>query len=155
MEKDAFLDAGFTDCIYKPFSSSELLGLLSTIKRCRKDDGQDIDFSIMLSEVSDKVKLLRSFIIQSEKDLEELSSGMNDNDRHKLRKTVHRMLPMWELLQMEDVLSAYRTLLEDDTTTDDAVREHTRQIMECTAMLIAEAENEIKKLENETENTDC
>ncbi len=75
-EKDAFLDAGFTACIYKPFSSTELLGLLSTIKRCRKDDGQDIDFSVMLSEISDKVGLLRSFIIQSEKDMEELSAGM-------------------------------------------------------------------------------
>lgn len=101
-EKDSFLDAGFTACIYKPFSSSELLGLLSTIKRCRKDDGQDIDFSVMLSEISDKVGLLRSFIIQSEKDMEELSAGMNDCDRHKLRETVHRMQPMWELLQMED-----------------------------------------------------
>lgn len=153
-EKDAFLDAGFTACIYKPFSSSELLGLLSTVKRCRNDDGHGFDFSAMLSEVSDKAGLLRSFIIQSEKDLEELSSGMNDNDRHKLRETVHRMLPMWELLQMEDVLSAYRTLLKDDTATNDAVREHTRQIMECTAKLIAEAENEIKRQTNEKENTD-
>lgn len=153
-EKDAFLDAGFTASIYKPFSSSELLGLLSTVKKCRKDDGKGFDFSAMLSEVNDKVKLLRSFIIQSEKDMEELSSAMNDNDRHKLRETVHRMLPMWELLQMEDALSAYRTLLKDDTATDDAVREHTRQIMECTAILIAEAENEIKRQTNEKENTD-
>lgn len=32
-EKDAFLNAGFTACIYKPFSSTELIGLLSTIER--------------------------------------------------------------------------------------------------------------------------
>lgn len=153
-EKDAFLDSGFMACIYKPFSSSELLGLLSTIKRCRKDDGLGIDFSVMLSEVCDKVKLLRSFVIQSEKDMEELSSGMNDGDRHKLRETAHRMQPMWELLQMGDALSAYRALLKNDTATDDDVREHTRQIMECTAKLIAEAENEIKRQTNETENTD-
>lgn len=153
-EKEAFLHAGFTDCIYKPFSSSELLSLLSTVKRCRNDDDQGIDFSVMLSEVSDKAGLLRSFIIQSEKDLEELLSGMNDGDRHKLRETVHRMQPMWELLQKEDALSAYRTLLKDDTATDDAVREHTRQIMKCTAMLIAEAKNEIKRRTNETEDTD-
>lgn len=108
----------------------------------------------MLSEVSDKAKLLRSFVIQSENDLEELSSGMNDGDRHKLRETVHRMQPMWELLQMEDVLSTYRALLKNGTATDDAVQEHTRQIMECTAMLIAEAENEIKRQTNEKGNTD-
>ena len=133
-EKDAFLDAGFTDCIYKPFSSSELLGLLSTINRCRKDDGLDIDFSVMLSEISDKIGLLRSFIIQSEKDMEELSAGMNDCDRHKLRETVHRMQPMWELLQMKELLSAYRVLLRDSTTNDDAIQKYTQQIIECTGV---------------------
>ena len=107
----------------------------------------------MLSEISDKVGLLRSFIIQSEKDMEELSAGMNDCDRHKLRETVHRMQPMWELLQMEDALSSYHALLKDDTATDDAVREHTRQIMECTAKFIAEAENEIKRQTNEKRNS--
>ena len=64
------------------------------------------------------------------------------------------MQPMWELLQMEETLSAYRVLLKDKIAGDDAVREHTHQIIECTAMLIAEAENEIKKLTNETENID-
>ena len=153
-EKKAYLDAGFTTCIYKPFSSSELLSLLSTIKRCRKDENRKVDFSTMLAEVNDKVKLLCSFVEQSRQDAEELASAMNNADRKKLRETVHRMQPMWELLQMADALSAYRALLKDDTTGDDVVREHTHQIIECTAMLIAEAENEIKKLTDETENTD-
>lgn len=153
-EKKAYLDAGFTACIYKPFSSSELLSLLSTIKRCQEDENRKVDFSTMLAEVNDKVKLLCSFVEQSRQDAEELASAMNNADRKKLRETVHRMQPMWELLQMADVLSAYRALLKDDTTGDDVVREHTHQIIECTAMLIAEAENEIKKLTDETENTD-
>lgn len=153
-EKEAFLHVGFTDCIYKPFSSSELLSLLSTVKRCRNDDYQGIDFSVMLSEVSDKAGLLRSFIIQSEKDLEELLSGMNDGDRHKLRETVHRMQPMWELLQMEETLSAYRALLKNETINDKILNEHTRQIMDYAAILIKVAEAEIKRLTNETEDTD-
>lgn len=64
------------------------------------------------------------------------------------------MQPMWEFLRMEETLSSYRTLLKNDTADDGTVREYTRQIMECTAMLIAEAENEIKRLTNETEDTD-
>lgn len=154
-EKKAYLDAGFTACIYKPFSSSGLLNLLSTIKKRREDENRKIDFSAMLSEVNDKVKLLCSFIEQSRQDAKELASAMNNADRKKLRETAHRMQPMWKLLQMEETLSAYRVLLKDRTTDDDAVREHTHQIIECTAMLIAEAENEIKKMINETENTDC
>ncbi|WP_195420660.1 ATP-binding protein [Phocaeicola vulgatus] len=153
-EKKTYLDAGFTACIYKPFSSSELLSLFTDIKGCRPDENQGIDFSTMLSEINDKVKLLYSFIGQSKRDAEELASAADSGDREKLRETAHRMQPMWELLQMEGTLLAYRTLLKDNTAGDDAVREYTRQIIEYTAMLIAEAENEIKRLTNETENID-
>lgn len=153
-EKNAYLEAGFAACIYKPFSSSELLSLLSSIKKCGLDESRGIDFSTMLSEVNDKVKLLCSFIEQSKRDMEELTSAVDDGDREKLREIIHRMQPMWELLQMEDTLLAYRTLLKDDTARDNVVRESTGQVIKCTAMLIAEAENEIKRLTNETENID-
>ena len=86
--------------------------------------------------------------------MEELEAAMKDNDRQRLCEIAHRMQPMWELLRMEEVLSAYRALLKDDTADDGTVREHTRKIMECTAMLMAEAENEIKRLTDETEDTD-
>ena len=151
-DKEAFLHAGFTDYIYKPFSSSELLSLLSTVKRCRKDD-KGIDFSAVLSEVNDKVKLLRSFIDQSKRDIEELDVAGKNGDREKLRETAHRMQPMWELLQMEDTLLAYRSLLKDDSISDDILKEHTRQIMDCVAVLVAESENEINRRTNETEDT--
>lgn len=118
------------------------------------DESRGIDFSTMLSEVNDKVKLLCSFIEQSKRDMEELTSAVDDGDREKLREIIHRMQPMWELLQMEDTLLAYRTLLKDDTARDNVVRESTGQVIKCTAMLIAEAENEIKRLTNETENID-
>lgn len=153
-DKEAFLDAGFTDCIYKPFSSSELFSLLSTIRRNRSEEKPVIDFSAVLSEVSDKVKTLRSFILQSEKDREELVEGMKTGDRLKLRETVHRMQPMWELLQTEEILTTYRTLLKDDTASNDILIECTQRIIDHTAMLIVEAEGEIKRQMNETEDTD-
>lgn len=153
-EKKSYLDAGFTACIYKPFSSSELLSLLSDIRGGLPDENREVDFSTMLSEVNDKSTLLYSFIGQSKRDAEELASAADSGDREKLREIAHRMQPMWELLQMEGTLLAYRTLLKDNTAGDDAVREYTRQIIEYTAILIAEAENEIKRLTNETENID-
>ena len=154
-DKEAFLSTGFTDCIYKPFSSSELLSLISDIKKQQTDDGRhSVDFSTMLSEVSDGVKLLRSFIAQSEKDRDELESAMKKSDRMKLRETAHRMQPSWDLLHTGDRLMAYRALLKDGTQDDSVVKEHTRQIINYTSTLIAEAEDEIKRQTNETENTD-
>ena len=153
-EKEAFLHAGFTDCIYKPFSSSELLSLLSTIRRNRQEDNHSVDFSLILSEVSNKSKTLLSFISQSEKDREELATAMKNGDRQKLREITHRMQPMWELLQMEEPLSAYRALLKKETINDEILHEHTRQIMDYAAALVKMAEAEIKRLTNETEDTD-
>ena len=153
-DKEAFHNAGFTDCIYKPFSSSELLSLLSMVKSYQDEEKQNIDFSMILSEVSDKSKTLLSFISQSEKDREELATAMKNGDRQKLREITHRMQPMWELLQMEEALSAYRVLLKNDTISDNILNEHTRQIMDYTAILIKVAEAEIKRVTNETEDTD-
>lgn len=153
-DKEAFLNAGFTDCIYKPFSSSELLSLISAIKKQQADEKQGIDFSTMLSEVSDGITLLRSFVAQSEKDREELESAMKNNDRIKMREAAHRMQPSWDLLHTGDRLMAYRTLLKDGMQDDGVIREHTRQIINYTSTLIAEAEEEIKRQTNETEDTD-
>ena len=153
-DKDAFLHAGFTDYIYKPFSSSELLGLLSRIKTYGREEKPEIDFSLVLSEVSDKQKALLSFISQSEKDREELDAAIKNGDRQKLREITHRMQPMWELLRMEEPLLAYHTLLKDCETSDKELNEYTRQIIDSTATLIRAAEAEIKRLTNETEDTD-
>lgn len=151
-EKDAFLNAGFTDCIYKPFSSSELLSLLSTIKRDRKEERQKADFSLLLAEVHDKPQTLKSFIIQLKKDCNELDIAMKHSDRQKLRDIVHRMQPMWELLQAEDSLYDLRASLKKEDSSDNELNNHIRNVADTASVLITEAEEMIKKLTNETEN---
>ena len=124
------------------------------IKTNRREEKQDFDFSMILSEVRDKSQTLLSFIFQSERDREELGTAMKNGDRQQLREITHRMQPMWELLRVEEPLLAYRTLLKDSETSDKELYEHTRQIIDSTATLIKAAEAEIKKLTDETEDTD-
>ena len=38
-----------------------------------------------------------------------------------MRKTVHRMMPVWELLGADKILSAYQKILHIQETSDDAV----------------------------------
>lgn len=151
-EKDAFLNAGFTECIYKPFSSTELLSLLSTIKTGRTEEKQKADFSMILAEISDKPKTLRSFIAQLKNDRKELEAAMRHGDRQSLRELTHRMQPMWELLQTEDVLLGLRSLLKKDDYNDSELNSHIQKVIDTVSVLITEAEDEIKKLANETEN---
>ena len=100
----------------------------------------------------DKKKLLRTFIGESRKDIAQLREA--GDDRERLREVVHRMLPMWELLQTDDLLHSYRDVLHDDKADDGAVGEYTRRVIDRTALLIAEAENEMKRVTDETEDTD-
>lgn len=153
-DKDSFINAGFADCIYKPFSSSELLSLLSAIKGMKTEYRDTIDFSSMLSEVSNKVKLLRSFIRQTEKDRKELDTAMRNGDRITLREVVHRMQPMWKLLQLEKILSDYQSFLKDDQVGNEILEERTIQLMDYIYLLIKKTEKEIIRLKNEKKNTD-
>ena len=79
---------------------------------------------------------------------------MRNGDRQKLREITHRMQPMWEFLRMEEPLLAYRTLLKDSGTSEKELNEYTRLIIDRTATLVKAAEAEIKRLTNETEDTD-
>lgn len=148
-EREAFASAGFAACIYKPFSMRELLDLIASVTDDTKPEAVSADFASLTAEVRDKKKLLLTFIGQSREDIEQLRKA--DNDRERLREVVHRMLPMWELLQTDELLHSYRKVLHDDKADDGAVGEYTQRVIDHTALLIAEAENEMK---HETEDID-
>ena len=148
-EREAFASAGFAACIYKPFSMRELLDLIASVIDGTKPEAVSADFAALTADVKDKRKLLRTFIEASRKDIAQLREA--GNDRERLREVVHRMLPMWELLQTDDLLHAYRNVLHDDKADDGAVGEYTRRVIDRTALLIAEAENEMK---HETKDID-
>lgn len=148
-EKAVFIESGFTDCIYKPFSMSELLSLLSGISVKKEEDQRIPDFSALTADVRDKRKLLRMFISQSRQDMEELCSAMNAENIAGLREIAHRMQPAWDLLQSEGLLRDYRRMLKDENPDMDAVGECTERIVEHISMLIAETEKEIKRMSHE------
>lgn len=154
-EKEAFIESGFTDCIYKPFSMSELLNHISAIVYHKEEEEpQFSDFAAFTAEVRDKRKLLRSFISQSRQDIKDLRAAMREENRMELLEIVHRMLPTWELLQSDELLLDFRAALKNSVPSNDSIEEYTGQITEQAATLIREAEKEIRRLTDEAENTD-
>lgn len=153
-EKEAFINNGFTDCIYKPFSMNELLGLISTIVyHSEEEEPPSPDFATFTADVRDKRKLLRSFISQSRQDIKDIRTAVKAENRTELLEIIHRMLPTWELLQSDELLLDFQTVLKNETPGNGTIEEHVEQITEQTAMLIREAENEIRRLTDETKNT--
>lgn len=149
-----FTEAGFRGCIYKPFSAQELLSFISSVVRQENEESNEVSFDALISETNDKEKMLELFVGESERSIAELQDALRTENWKRIRETVHRMLPLWEMLYTDNILQEYRRVLHDEHTDMRAVREETKRIITHTHELIMKAKNEIARMKNETEDTD-
>ena len=152
-EREALLDAGFDGCIFKPFSMNELLKVIASVVKGR-EPGSETDFSMMLANVSDKKKILRTMMESCEKDIVDLKIAMTAENRESMRSIAHRMFPMWEMVSMDEILLAYRNVLKDSDCDTQTVLNHTNHIITHIEHLIEDAGNEIERIADEEKNID-
>ena len=140
---------GFAGCIHKPFNIHALLTFLSTImSQIKVSQTGDFDFSCMLDSTDDYEHMMSLVIMESRKEIEELKTAIKTTNRESMRKTIHRMMPVWEILGKEHMLHDFQERLYDMNTSDKTICEQGIQIIEWIEKLIKEAENELKKYEN-------
>lgn len=140
---------GFAGCIHKPFNIHELLVFLSTIvSHTQVSVSGDFDFSSLLENTDDYCRMLSLVVMESEKELEEMESADRITDRETMRKIIHRMMPVWEMLGKDNILRDFQRILHDCDSQNETVHEHAIQIMEWLKKLIEETKNELKKYEN-------
>lgn len=143
---------GFVGCIHKPFNIHGLLAFLSTIvSRTQVSVSGDFDFSSLLENTDDYSHMLSLVVMESEKELEEMESADMITDREAMRKIIHRMIPVWEMLGKDNILRDFQRLLHDSDSQNETVHEHAIQIMRWLKILIEETKKELKKYEN----SDC
>lgn len=143
---------GFAGCIHKPFNIHGLLAFLSTIvSRTQVSVSGDFDFSSLLENTDDYSHMLSLVVMESEKELEEMESADMITDREAMRKIIHRMIPVWEMLGKDNLLRDFQRLLHDSDSQNETVHEHAIQIMGWLKILIEETKKELKKYEN----SDC
>ena len=152
-EREALLEAGFDGCIFKPFSMNELLKVIASVVKGR-EPGSETDFSVMLANVSDKKKILRTMIETCEKDIVDLKIAMTAENRESMRSIAHRMFPMWEMVSMDEILLAYRNVLKDTECDTQTVLNHTNHVITHIEHLIEDAGNEIERIADEEKNID-
>lgn len=142
-------EEGFAGCIHKPFNIHALLTFLSTImSQIKVSQTGDFDFSCMLDSTDDYEHMMSLVIMESRKEIEELKTAIKTTNRESMRKTIHRMMPVWEILGKEHMLHDFQERLYDMNTSDETICEQGIQIIEWIEKLIKEAENELKKYEN-------
>ena len=140
---------GFAGCIHKPFNIHALLTFLSSVmSQAGVSDSDEFDFSRLLEDTDDNVYVLSLVIDESRKELEELESALKDDNREFMRKTIHRMVPVWEILGRVSLLRDFQKKLHDKESKSEIIREHARQVIESLGNLIEETEKELRKHEN-------
>lgn len=120
------------------------------LKEVHSDYGK-FDFTALLKSSEDKGYILSLVVSESKIELDELEFAVKTTDRESMRKTVHRMIPIWEMLGKDCLLREFQNVLHNNDNSDEIVSKHAREIMEWVVKLIEETE---KKL-NKYENTDC
>ena len=146
---DIYEKEGFVGCIHKPFNIHALLTFLSTImSQIKVSQTGDFDFSCLLDSTDDYEHMMSLVIMESRKEIEELKTAIKTTNRESMRKTIHRMMPVWEILGKEHMLHDFQERLHDMNTSDETICEQGIQIIEWIEKLIKEAENELKKYEN-------
>ena len=140
---------GFSGCIHKPFNIHALLTFLSTImSQTKVSQTGNFDFSCLLDSTDDYEHMLSLVVMESRKEIEELKTAIKTTNRESMRKTIHRMMPVWEMLEKEQLLRDFQEKLHDMDISDDVICENAIQIIEWIEKLINETENELKKYEN-------
>ena len=140
---------GFAGCIHKPFNIHGLLAFLSTIvSRTQVSVSGYLDFSSLLENTDDYCHMLSLVVMESEKELKEMESADRITDRENMRKIIHRMMPVWEMLGKDNILRDFQRILHDSDIQNETVHEHAIQTIEWLKKLIEETKNELKKYEN-------
>ena len=140
---------GFAGCIHKPFNIHGLLAFLSTIvSRTQVSVSGYFDFSSLLENTDDYCHMLSLVVMESEKELKEMESADRITDRETMRKIIHRMMPVWEMLGKDNILRDFQRILHDSDIQNETVHEHAIQTIEWLKKLIEETKNELKKYEN-------
>lgn len=150
-DSGVYARSGFCGCIHKPFSSKGLLAFLSSVMAGRAAGASPFDYSRLMESTDDRRHMFGLVMKESEKDLAELEGAMEGMDREAMRRTVHRVAPVWELLGAGDVLSDYRKILHDKAAGDETVRGHTLRVMEQIRTLMDEVNNELEKRDDGNE----
>ena len=147
-EHDAeyLLNSGFTNFIYKPFFSKDLLSVLSEYSKPRQEDSL-FNLSSILDEVKERDKLLETLIDETNKNIEDLYAALKTMNLKAMREVVHRMASLWELLQRGYLLEDLRNILNDPNSCVEEIDEQVEKVINYCRKLIESAKFELKKHE--------
>lgn len=145
--KEELIEHGFTECLFKPFSISELMEISN---KCAMNAAQNEkpDFTSLLSYGNESV-MLEKLITETEKEMQAVREAKQRKDLQELNALTHHLRSSWEILRADQPLRELYKLLHCNGTPDDkTIGNAVKAVLDKGSEIIRLAKEERKKYNN-------
>lgn len=148
---EAFTEAGFAGCLYKPFSQTELLTAVQDCVRNKQQIPASVkaDFSALLSGERNNREMLELLADETSKNMVALEACIGNGDLQRVSFLTHHLLPLGELVREYSSLKSLQRLLDaSPSTMDGEMVQAIRKVVEegnsviCQALALIEEQKE-------------
>ena len=141
------MERGFSGCLLKPFSISELMEV-SDKCAMKGNRNEKPDFTSLLSYGNEAV-MLEKLITETEKEMLSVMDAEQRKDLQELDALTHHLRSSWEILRADQPLRELYKLLHSDGTPDDKTIGNTiKSVLDKGSEIIRLAKEERRKYEN-------
>lgn len=141
------MERGFSGCLLKPFSISELLEV-SDKCAMKGNRNEKPDFTSLLSYGNEAV-MLEKLITETEKEIQSVRNAEQRKDLQELDALTHHLRSSWEVLRADQPLNVLYRLLHGDVLPDGEALSHAvTAVLDKGAEIIRLAEEERRKYED-------
>ena len=145
--KEELIEHGFTECLFKPFSISELMEV-SDKCAMKGNRNEKPDFTSLLSYGNEAV-MLDKLITETEKEMQAIREAGLKKDLQELDALTHHLRSSWEILRADQPLRELYKLLHCDGTPDDkTIGNAVKAVLDKGSEIIRLAKEERRKYEN-------
>ena len=145
--KEELMERGFSGCLLKPFSISELMEV-SDKCAMQGNRNEKPDFTSLLS-YGNEVVMLDKLITETEKEMQSVRNAEQRKDLQELDALTHHLRSSWEILRADQPLRKLYKLLHSDGTPDDkTIGNAVKAVLDKGSEIIRLAKEERRKYEN-------
>ena len=141
------MELGFSGCLLKPFSISELMEVSDNYAMSMTQDEMP-DFSTLLSYGNESV-MLEKLITETEKEMQSLRYAEQRKDLPELDALTHHLRSSWEILRADQPLRELYKLLHGSAAPDhEELTDAVTAVLDMGAEIIRLAKEERRKYNN-------
>ena len=146
-DKEELTEQGFAGCLFKPFSTLELMKVSDKCAMKGKQNEKP-DFSSLLSYGNESV-ILDKLIAETEKEMQSVRDAEQRKDLQELDALTHHLRSSWEILRADQPLRELYKLLHCEGTPDDkTIGNAVKSVLDKGSEIIRLAKEERRKYNN-------